>query len=213
MAQYFLSSHKHGLHIDYQTCIRHMLARPPAKFVSCLYQLLLDREETPQELAEAVKDLQRGVAPGYLIHKLATSVEAKQRGLSTAWWLTRAMAAAGVPNVILDLVPAAPPRRFAGLRSRLARIPLLGKATRYLKRLILLPWNFAKLYHAVFEQQHSTRELLQTHKRELNDALNQQARELRTMMGAQINDLRGKIARVQTPSETSQLPKRERNAA
>ena len=92
MAQYFLSPHKHGLYVDYLGHLQHLLTRWDGKFVTGLYQLLLNREETPQELAEGVHQLKQGVARGSLIQKLVTCEEAKQLGLPTASWLTQAMA-------------------------------------------------------------------------------------------------------------------------
>jgi glycogen(starch) synthase len=213
MAHHFLSPHPRGLAVDYLTHVRNLLHRPLAKFVSELYRLLLGRGETPQELADGVRDIQRGVAPGWLVHKLAAGEEARQLGLPTADWLPQAMAAGGVPNVVAEGVPAAPPGRRARLRSLVGRLPLAGKAARYLKRLILLPWNFAKLHQALLEQQQATRELLYAQKRELCDALNQQARELRTVLGAQLNDLRSEIARPQPEPRLLDASNRERNAA
>jgi glycosyltransferase involved in cell wall biosynthesis/GT2 family glycosyltransferase len=212
VAQHLLSPHPHGLCVDYPTHVGNLLNRPPAKFVSELYRLLLGREETPQELAEAVRDLGRGVARGYLVHKLATGEEARQIGLPTAHWLTQAMAAGGVPNVALEGVPA-PRGRLARARSLLGRLPLVGKAARYLKRLILLPWNFAKLYQAFQEQQHATRELLAAQKRELCEALDRQGRELRTVVGAQLHDLRSEITRPEPEPLVLSAPERARNAA
>src|SRR5262249_27528942 len=117
MAQSFLSSHQRGLGVDYLTHIQNLLHRPSAKFVSELYRLLLGRDETPQELADGVRDLARGVAPGWLVQKLATSEEARQLGLPTAGWLPQAMVAGGVPDVAADGVPAAPRGRLARVRS------------------------------------------------------------------------------------------------
>jgi glycogen synthase len=215
MAQYFLSSHKNGLYVDYLTGIQNLMARPDGKFVSCLYQLLLNREETPQELAGALYELEHGVARGYLIQKVATSEEAQQLGLPTAWWLSQAMAVGGVPMAPRAVVVAAPPSRLARVRSRLKTLPLVGKALRYLKRAILLPVHFARFHQTFHEQQQTARELLQTQKRELHEAMSQQVRELRTVLAAQLNDLRSEIARRQTQAEPRLLTpaKRDRNAA
>ena len=96
------------------------------------------------------------------------------------------------------------------------RVALVGKMARYLKRLILLPWNFAKLYQTFYEQHHATRELVYKQKLELHWALNQEAnqlraaltqqgKELRSVMGAQLNELRAEITRAQTQSNTARV--------
>jgi hypothetical protein len=198
LAQYFLSVHKHGQYVDYLTHISHLLPRSDGRFVSALYQLLLGREETPQELAEGVYQLRHGVARGYLVQQLAMCDEAKQMGLPTAYWLTRAMAAGGVPNVIIDGVPAAPAGRLPNVR---ARLKFFSNVMRYLKRLVLLPWNFAKLHHSFHEQQVALREQLEAQKRDLQQAMHEQARELRTVIGAQLNELRDEMVRLQKPAE------------
>ncbi len=117
MAQYFLSPHKRGLAVDYLGHLQHLLTRWDGKFVTGLYQLLLNREETPQELAECVHQLTHGMARGALIQKVATCEEAKQLGLQTASWLPQAMAAGGASQGVIATAAPPPPPLPTGVRS------------------------------------------------------------------------------------------------
>jgi hypothetical protein len=130
----------------------------------------------------------------------------------TAWWLTEAMCWGGVPPA----TPlAAPAGRMARMRARVKQLPFAGKAARYLKRLILMPWNFTKLQQAVEENQREIRTLLEEKKREVQDAMKQQTRSWRTVIGTQLMDLRSEVVRQQMPPETGIRPAqpRDRSAA
>lgn len=54
---------------------------------------------------------------------------------------------------------------------------------------VLLPVHFAKFDQVFHEQQHTMCELLQNQTREWQEVMNQQARDLRTFVAAQLNHL------------------------
>jgi hypothetical protein len=159
--------------LDYFVQVRKLWEQPAEEFVRGLYLLLLKREADAEGLEHYLSDLSAGTARGEVVRALALSDEARAAGVPTGWLaetgvgpdcgglLRRAYrrgrrvlgkvarrlglrrgAVGGGVSMSLEPERKVPPGRIRRLCSLLSP----KKGVRYLKRLVLLPWNFQKLY-------------------------------------------------------------------
>jgi len=197
--------------IDYAAALDELWRQPDEQFVVGLYGLLLNR---PADVAGALAHLarlQQGTSRADLLKRFADSPEAQARGLDTSWLpafqrrvgpVSGASAPAAVPSTPL---PPPVPVRF---RERIGVVPGLGKAVRYCRRVLYLPWNFQKLYDAILpslaRQQGALEQIRQEaqHRRDeiqaLHAAVVAAISQSQSALQAELNDLRARHLQEQT---------------
>jgi glycosyltransferase involved in cell wall biosynthesis/GT2 family glycosyltransferase len=142
-AKLFLSSRFGKSFVDYAGEVRKLWHLPPAEFVDAAYRLLLgrgaDRDGSSGFIGMAAAGDRLGV-----LRRLAESREARQHEVDTEW----------LEDVCPPVAPAtpAPPLQHRG-NSALRRVPVLGPALRFVKRVLRAP---ALLLH-VHQQVHELR--------------------------------------------------------
>lgn len=140
---------------------------PVVPFVDGLYRTLLNRPLGHGEERQWIEAAEKGVTRVEVVRMLAESDEFRGRGdcpigeLLTPDMLARPTFHAPPAPAAAAVAPpaaAAAPRR--SLRHRLAHLPLVGKAFKYARRLVMLPWNFHKMYQAQPELNHTLQQAL-----------------------------------------------------
>jgi hypothetical protein len=215
--------------VDHLMQVRKLWQLPPEEFLKGLYPLLLKREIDTEGQRHFLKGLRGGMPRGEVVRHLALSDEARAAGLLTAWLgespapprgsllrrvyrrgrrilgkiarrlgLRRGASAASAGEGVrmnFQPVPEAPRGRFARLRSLLSP----KRAVRYVKRLILLPWNFQKVYdeqvgRKVDDTRKELRELIERHALRITERMETATSELTKELTKDMRQLRYRFA-------------------
>lgn len=125
--------------VDYAAAVRSLLGASPQDFVRGLFSLLLGRDVDRNGMQFYLEAMGQGATRHDVVRTIALSDEALKRGLPRDW-LDRIEPArpAAAPTAPAD---AGTPLGYASWRWRLRQLPLLGAALRYLRRLVMMPWN------------------------------------------------------------------------
>jgi glycosyltransferase involved in cell wall biosynthesis/GT2 family glycosyltransferase len=161
--------------VDYLAVVRRLWNEPNEAFLSGLYNLLLNRDVDHEGRAHYLASLQRGTPREVIVRHLALSAEARQAGRPVGWlkalergpwkrplWrralgLIRRLAHKVFPRQAPPVqraagpqahavAPEAPPSPLARVGRKLRSLASLRNMVRYLKRAVMMPWNFQRVH-------------------------------------------------------------------
>ena len=135
--------------IDYVAECKALWVESPADFVAGLYRILLSREADPSGAGYYVGRLKLGDSRLDVVRMLASSEEAREKGLRTDWIDQLARTSPSFP-VGMTWANGTWNRR---LRSWIRRQPALARAARYAMVAGRTPWTVERLHALVAEQQ------------------------------------------------------------
>ncbi len=194
--------------VDQLAVLRRVWHQPAEAFLAGVYNLLLGRDPDPTGQAHYLALLQGGAARDHVLRCLAESAEARRPGRSLAWLDALAPGrdqARGLRRILRKAARVLLGRggaeggavvSFENPRGRLGRVVRMLRAAaspknvvRYLKRAVLLPWNFQKLFDAFanvqeqFRLQTEAHEVLQRQIRERVEAFLREMERMEQQMG------------------------------